>query len=165
MRKTFAAVLAAALAAAGAALAHGYTVGDLKIGHPWSLPSPAGAPTAAGYLTLTNTGKAPERLLGADIPDVARVEIHQMSMNGGVMRMRAVSGGLLIGPGQTVTLAPGGYHLMLIGPKHPFAVGDHVMGTLRFEHAGSVKVDFHVQADPPKGEAEVHAGMAPMDHH
>jgi copper(I)-binding protein len=73
------------------------------------------------------------------------------------MRMRPVTGGLVIPPGQTVTVAPGGYHLMMIAPKRAFAVGDHILGTLRFEHAGTVKVDFHVQAAPPKDDG--HAGM------
>lgn len=158
MLKTLTAALAAAClgASAGAALAHGYTLGDLKIGHPWSLPAPGGAPTAAGYLTVTNTGKTGDRLIAAATPEAQSVEIHQMTMDGAVMRMRPVPGGLTIQPGQTLTLAPGGHHLMLIGPKHAFAVGDKVPGTLRFEHAGTVQVEFHVQASPPSGE---HAHM------
>jgi copper(I)-binding protein len=135
-------------------MAHDYTLGALKIGNPWSLPVPAGAPTAAGYLTVTNTGKTPDRLIGADGPEVDHVEIHEMTMDGAVMRMRPVSGGVVLPPGRTVTLAPGGYHLMLIGPKRGFKVGEHIAGTLRFEHAGTVKVEFEVQTAPPGGVAD-----------
>jgi copper(I)-binding protein len=154
-----AAATAAALAALSApAMAHDYTLRDLKIGNPWSLPVPAGAPTAAGYLTVTNTGKTPDRLVGADVPEVDHVEIHEMKMDGAVMRMRPVPGGLVLPPGQTVALAPGGYHLMLIGPKRGFKVGEHIAGALRFEHAGTVKVEFEVQTAAPKG-ADDHARM------
>jgi copper(I)-binding protein len=143
-----------------AASAHGFAVGSLKIGHPWALPTPNAAPTAAGYLTLTNSGPEPERLLGASTPAAARIEIHQMSMDGGIMRMRPVQGGLLVPPGQTVTISPSaGYHLMLIRPKAPLKVGDHIPATLRFARAGEVKVEFHVQAEPPKGAGEhAHGG-------
>jgi len=147
-------------ALAGASLAHVYSVGALQISHPWVLPAPAGAPTAAGYLTLTNRGKTAERLLGANVAEAAKVEIHQMTMDGAIMRMRPIPGGVVIPPGQTVTLAPGGYHLMLIGPKRALKVGDHVQGALRFEHAGVVKVDFYVQATPPIGDDH-----APMEMH
>jgi copper(I)-binding protein len=86
----------------------------------------------------------------------ARLEVHEMTMTGGVMRMRPLSGGLAIPPGQTVALAPGGYHLMLIGPKRPFRLGAQVPATLRFAKAGPVKVTFVVQAAPlsnnPHGE-------------
>ena len=140
------AVVVLMAAAPFAASAHSYAVGPLQIGHPWSRPNPPGAPTAVGYLTITNTGRTPDRLLGGSSPLAAKIEVHEMSMTGGIMRMRPVAGGLLIPPGQTVTLAPGGYHLMIIGPKQGFKVGDHIPATLRFEHAGEVKVEFYVEA-------------------
>jgi copper(I)-binding protein len=151
----------AALAALSApAVAHDYTLGPLKIGAPWSLPVPAGAPTAAGYLTVTNTGKTPDRLVGADVPQVDHVEIHEMKMDGAIMRMRPIPVGLALPPGQTIPLAPGGYHLMLIGPKRGFKAGDHIAGTLRFERAGTVKVEFEVGTAPPKGaDAQAHMDM------
>ena len=132
-----------------AAAAHGYPLGALTIGHPWSRPTSPGAPTAAGYLTITNTGTTPDRLLGGSTPAATRIEIHVTSMTGGIMRMRPVVGGLLAPAGQTVTLAPGGYHLMIVGPKHAFRIGDHIPATLRFEHAGEVKVEFYVEAAAP----------------
>ena len=125
--------------------------GVLRIGHPWSLPFSAGAPTAAGYLTVTNIGKAPDRLLGADSPVFDHVEIHEMKMDGVIMRMRPVPGGLVLPPGRTVTLAPGGYHLMLVGPKRSYKVGERIPATLRFERAGAVKVEFEVQIAPAAG--------------
>ncbi len=154
MRKfSMAAAAAVGVAAfAGAVLAQDETIGDLKIGHPWVLPAPAGAPTAAGYLTLTNRGKTADRLLGVDVAEATKVEIHHMIMDGAIMRMRPVPDGIVVPPGQTVTLAPGGYHLMLIGPKRAFKVGEHLQGVLRFEHAGLVKIDFPVQVLPPQGD-------------
>ena len=140
-----------ALAFSAPARAHGYTVGALQIGHPWSRPSPSGAQAAVGYLTVTNGGTKPDRLLGGSTPAAARVEIHSMSMTGGIMRMRPVSGGLTLPPGQTVKLEPGSLHIMFIAPKHAFKLGDHIPATLRFERAGEVKVAFSVQAASPDG--------------
>jgi len=139
------------------ASAHGYTVGALRIGHPWSKPTPPGAPTAAGYLTITNTGTSADRFIGASTPAAEKAEIHQMTMTGAIMRMRPVEGGLVLPAGQTVTFAPGGYHLMLVRPKQSFKIGDHIPATLRFEHAGEVKVEFYVQAGAPV--AADHSGM------
>lgn len=127
-------------------MAHDYSAGGLRIGHPWSRPNPPGAPTAAGYLTITNTGRQPDRLLGGLSPLVGRIEVHEMSMAGGIMRMRPLPYGLLLAPGATVRLEPGGYHLMLIGPRRAFRVGDRIPATLRFERAGDVRVEFEVQA-------------------
>jgi len=143
------ALIASLLLAASAATAHSYQLGSLHIGHPWIQAPPPGAPTAAGYLSITNGGRTPDRLLGGDTPLFARLEVHRMTMAGGIMRMRPAVDGLEIAPGQTVTLAPGGgYHLMLTGPKRALAPGDHVPATLRFARAGTIRVDFHVQAGP-----------------
>ncbi len=152
---------ALAMALPAAASAHGYVLGALKIGHPWARPTPPGAPTAAGYLTLTNTGAAPDRLLGGSSPMAAGIELHQMSMAGGIMRMRLLRGGLTIPPGATVKLEPGGYHLMMIGPKTMFKIGDDVPATLNFARAGAIKVEFYVQASPPR--AKDHMAMGNMD--
>jgi copper(I)-binding protein len=139
---------AAVLALIGsAAQARDYDIGALHIGHPWVRATPPGAPTAAGYLTITNHGAHADRLMGGVSPDVGDIQIHEMTMTGQIMRMRPIIGGLEIAPGQTVTLAPeGDRHLMLIGPKHPLKPGDGVDATLRFERAGPVRVIFAVQA-------------------
>jgi len=143
--KKFLIVLIATLAAAAPALAHDYRVGALKIGHPWSRPSMPGAPAGAGYLTITNTGDSEDRLLGGSTPVSDRLEIHEMTMTGGVMKMRPVTGGLVIPLGQTVSLRPGGYHVMFIGLKSPLTLKDRFPATLRFQKAGPVKVEFNVQ--------------------
>ncbi len=130
-----------------AAQARDYRFGELSIIHPWSRPTPPSAMTAIGYLAIVNHGHAPDRLIGGSTPAAGALEIHQMSMAGGVMTMRPIAGGLVIPPGGTVTLAPDGYHLMLIRPKHPFRPGEHVPVYLNFEHAGTVQVDLDVEAD------------------
>ncbi|MBV9510335.1 MAG: copper chaperone PCu(A)C [Caulobacteraceae bacterium] len=152
-------IAASAITAPAAAASHDYSAGALKIGHPWSRPTPAGAPTAAGYLTITNAGPKADVLLGGSSSMASKVEVHQMSMAGGIMRMRPVPGGLPIPPHQTVSLAPGGYHLMLIGPQRPFKAGDHIPVILRFQRAGAVSVEFDVQASTPAGGQPMSMGM------
>jgi copper(I)-binding protein len=143
-----AAVLAGALLLAPSlASARGYDVGTLHVGDPWIRATPNAAPTAAGYLTVTNRGKTADRLLGGSAPLAQAIEPHTMSMDGGVMRMRLAARGFEIPPGGTLTLAPGGSHLMLVGPRRPLKAGDHVPATLRFAHAGAIKVSFDVRAD------------------
>jgi hypothetical protein len=150
------AILGLALAgAAMSAAAHDYAVGPLRIDHARIPPTPNAAPTAAGYLTISNTGKRPDRLLAASTPAAEVVAPHHMSMTHGVMSMLPIEGGVAIGPGQTVTFAPGGDHLMLIGLKHPFVAGQRIPATLRFEHAGTVKIEFRVE------RAESHAPATP----
>ena len=160
LKHPIAALMAACLIAIPVAVsAHDYGFGALKIEHPWSRPNPPGAPTAAGYLTITNTGRHADVLLGGSSPKADKIEVHQMTMAGGIMRMRPVPGGLPIPPGQTVTLAPDGYHLMLIGPKRPFKVGDHIPATLHFQRAGAVNVEFNVQATAPGSDQPMSMGM------
>jgi copper(I)-binding protein len=149
MTKTPILAFAAVLLASAATVAAAQEQGALRIDHPWVRPTPNGAPTAAGYLTVTNRGRSPERLLGGTSPLAGAIEPHTMSMNGAVMRMRLAPNGFEIAPGATLTLAPSGDHLMLVGPKRPFKPGDRIPATLRFAHAGAVKVEFVVRSDPP----------------
>ena len=152
---------AAALAVSAPALARDDSVGALKIGHPWARPTPTGAIAGAGYLTVTNTGKSPDRLVGGSTAAADKLEIHEMSMTDGVMRMRQVSGGLTIAPGQTLALKPGGYHLMFIGLKKPLKVGDHVAAILTFEKAGSLRLDLPVQTPEQADKAMGDGRMEP----
>lgn len=131
--------------ASGAALAHEYTVGGLKIGHPWTRATAPDAKVAAGFLTVTNTGSAPDKLISATFAGADHVLIHQMTMDGGVMKMTEVPGGIEIKPGQTVELKPGGYHLMLMALKGGMKMGETVKGELVFEKAGKIAVEFDVQ--------------------
>ena len=127
------------------AFAHEYTLGALKIGHPWSRVTPKGATIGAGYLSVTNNGSTPDRLIGGTVEDAPRVEIHSMTNENGVMKMRPVPGGIEIKPGETVTLKPEGLHLMFVGLKQPLTKGQRVKGTLEFEKAGKVAVEFLVE--------------------
>jgi len=161
-RLTFACAAIAAAFLSTSVSARDYDVGPLRISHAWIRPTPPGAPTAAGYLTVANHGAAPDHLLGGTSSDLARIEIHQMSMTGAIMRMRPVVGGLAIAPGKTVQLTAGGdYHLMLIGPKHALKAGDQIPATLRFEKAGEVKVVFVVENPAAKAASS----MPGMDMH
>jgi copper(I)-binding protein len=140
--------VAGAMMLASPAIAQPVTLGDLTITGPWVRPTPPGAPTAAGYLTVTNNGAAEDHLIGGSSPDAASVEVHEMTMDGNVMRMRPVAGGVPIAAGKTVTLAPGGYHMMLIGPTQQFKLGGMVPVTLEFARAGKVDVMFPVRQAP-----------------
>ena len=155
----FALIIAAACTAmiVTPAAAHEYKVGALKIGHPWARATPKGASVGAGYLSITNTGTTPDRLVGGTTAVSKRFEVHEMKMDNGVMKMRMLAHGLEIKPGQTVTLQPGGYHMMFTGLKAPFKKGQHVDATLRFEKAGAVKVYFLVE-----GIGAMHSGDKPM---
>ena len=119
--------------------------GDLIITQPWSRATPGGAKVAGGYLVIENKGKAADRLLGGNADVASSVEVHEMSMNNGVMTMRPLNNGLTIEPGKSVKLAPGGYHLMLMGLKNGLKQGDKVPVTLQFEKAGKVSVALDVQ--------------------
>ena len=149
-------VLLAALLAAAAlpAAARDYTLGPIEIGHPWSRATPPTAPAAGGFLTLLNKGGAPDRLLAVQSPAAGRVEIHEMKMDGSVMRMRELDKGLVLTPGEKVELKPGGYHVMFMELKAPFQKDQKVPATLVFEKAGRIDVEFQVEAlgaAPPAG--------------
>ena len=126
------------------AQAKDFRVGSLDIAGPWSRATPQGASVAAGYLTIKNTGTTADRLVGGSSDAAAKFEVHEMSMDGGVMKMRPIQGGLEIKPGETVALKPQGLHIMFVGLKKPLKQGDHLKATLEFEKAGKVDVDFDV---------------------
>jgi copper(I)-binding protein len=152
------AALAALLAVASAtsALAHGYTLGDLVIGHPWTRATAPAAQVAAGYLTVENKGREPDRLLSATFGGSTAVEVHEMAMDGAVMRMRELPKGLELKPGATTELKPGGFHLMFIGLKAGLKQGESVKGALVFERAGRIEVEFKVEAIGARGEHDHH---------
>jgi copper(I)-binding protein len=127
------------------AVAADVTVGSLKISAAWARATPKGAPVGAGYLTITNTGTTPDRLIGGSSEVAGRLEVHSMIMENGVMKMRPVAGGLEIKPGVTVALAPDGNHLMFEALKAPLVQGHAIKVTLIFEKAGKVDVDFSVE--------------------
>jgi len=120
--------------------------GSVKISAPWARATPKGAAVGVGYMTITNNGSAPDRLIGGASDVSNRFEIHEMTMDNGVMRMRPMAKGFEIKPGQSVELKPGGNHVMFVGLKKPLAQGEHVKATLAFEKAGKVDVDFTVES-------------------
>jgi copper(I)-binding protein len=118
----------------------------------WAPLSPAGVDVGAGYMSITNMTGADDALIQVSSPRAERTEIHEMSSDGPVMRMRAVPR-LDIPAGQTVTLGPGGLHLMFHGLDQPFAADQSVPVHLVFEHAAPVDTTLSVRA-----RNENHAG-------
>lgn len=131
-------------AAAQGALAHDYTVGPLAIDHPWARATPTGAPVAGDYLTITNTGTEPDRLLGGSSNAAEAVQIHESTMTDGVARMRPVENGIAIAPGETLRLEPVAAHIMFVSPAEPLKDGESFPATLTFENAGDVEVEFTI---------------------
>ena len=157
----FATFLAALLASP--AQAEDFTVGGLKISAPWARATPKGASVGGGYMTITNTGSTPDRLIGGSTDISSRFEVHEMKIENGVMKMRPVAGGIEIKPGQTVTLDPSGYHVMFVGLKHQLMQGQHFKGTLAFAKAGKVNIEFSIAGiGAMKGDADAMPGMGGM---
>ena len=155
-RRLFLALSAALCAASLAAAAHDFKRGALEIQHPWARPTVAGQSVGGGYLAIRNTGSVPDRLLGGTAVGAATVELHEMRMDGDVMRMREIKA-LELPAGKVITLAPGGLHLMLTGLKAPLKIGDKLPVKLRFEKAGDVDVVFHVESKPAPAASTAHA--------
>jgi periplasmic copper chaperone A len=141
-----AAVVALWAGAVVAANARDYKVGSIEVTQPWSRALPKGAAVAVGYMKITNMGTEPDRLMGGSTPVAGRFEIHEMNMDKGIMTMRPLPEGLEIKPGQTVELKPGATHIMMLDVKEPIERGKSFKGSLKFEKAGSVDVDFAIQS-------------------
>jgi copper(I)-binding protein len=122
-----------------------YKVGTLEIDSPWSRAIPKGASVAAGYMTIKNTGTAPDRLVSVSTPVAGKIEIHEITMDNGVMKMRTIAGGLKIKPGTAVELKPSSLHLMIRNIKQPIEKGKPFAATLTFEKAGTVDIEFSVE--------------------
>ncbi|MFD1198261.1 DUF1775 domain-containing protein [Brucella gallinifaecis] len=131
-------------------------LGELSISGPSIRAMVPGAKVAGGYLTIKNNGKDADKLVGVTTTGVKRVEIHEMSMENQVMKMRELKDGLNIPAGETVELKSGGYHLMFIQPDHPYKEGDKVTATLEFEKSGKVDLEFPVTAQSGKSEDHSH---------
>ncbi len=129
----------------GLAFAHDYKLGTLEISQPWARATAPTAPAGGGFLTVTNKGTTPDRLIAVRSPAAEMVQVHEMKMEGNVMRMRELEHGLEIPAGATVTLAPGGFHLMMMGLKAPLKQHTKVPVTLVFEKAGSIDVELAVE--------------------
>lgn len=132
--------------------AHEFKLGAITIGHPYARATAAGQPTGGGFLSFANAGPA-DKLLSISADVSKSVELHEMKMEGDVMKMRQVDG-IEVPAGKTVELKPGGYHVMFVGLKAPLKAGDKFPAKLKFEKGGEVDVVFNIEAP----------GAAPMEH-
>jgi copper(I)-binding protein len=168
MRYTLAAAIGLAAIAVSpdipTSLAQEYKAGSIKIESPWIRATPAGAVVAGGYMKLQNTGKEADRLIGGSTTAAGKFEVHEMSMVDNVMKMKELPNGLEVKPGKSVELKPGSYHVMLMDLKQPLKKGGKVKGTLVFEKAGKVDVEYAVRAMDDKGsKGGMSGGMGGMD--
>ncbi len=176
-RRSFLAASAALLPLSGASAQHHgatsqpmaggqvaiFRVGTLVIEAPWTRATPGGAKVAGGFMTVRNTGTEPDRLIGGTFPGAPRVEVHEMAVIDGTMRMREVRGGIEIPAGGSVQLRPGGYHMMFMELTTPVRTGAPARGTLVFQKAGTVEISYDVApvgAPGPSG-ATGHGHSAP----
>jgi copper(I)-binding protein len=133
---------------------------DISVKHAWSRATPKGAQVAVGYLTIENHSSSPDRLISAATSAATKIEIHEMVTLDGVMVMRPVEGGLTIPRGASVTLAPGGSHLMFTSINTPFSEGEHIAAALTFEKAGKIDVTFDVGSVGARGPQMIDAAAA-----
>jgi iron complex outermembrane receptor protein len=134
-----------ALLLAASLQAHDFSAGSITIGHPWSRPTASGMPMGVAYFTLTNRGKTEDALTAAETPVAARVEFHQTQLTDGIARMRPLTQ-IVIAPGKTVKVEPGGIHIMLVELNRALEAGDSIPMTLTFRIAGKVEVRIKVES-------------------
>ncbi|NNJ76777.1 MAG: copper chaperone PCu(A)C [Anderseniella sp.] len=123
-----------------------YTVGDLVITNVRAGATVPKAPVAGGYMVIKNNGSASDFLVGGQAAFAGDVQIHEMKMQGDVMKMRELADGLEIPAGGEVMLQPGGYHVMFMKLTEPLKEGENRKATLTFKNAGSVEVEFGVKS-------------------
>lgn len=157
--------LAIAFTFGASAHAHDYKAGDLQIQHPHARATVANQPSGAAYLTIENKGKNADKLIAVSSPVAKSAEIHTMSMDGNVMKMREVDD-IEIKPSTRVAMEPGhhGYHIMLLGLKQPLKAGDKFPLTLTFEKSGKVDVSVWVEEKNAK-TGKTDADAAAHQHH
>jgi copper(I)-binding protein len=136
--------------------------GELEIKTPWARATPGHAENGAAYLTIVSP--TADRLTAASSPVAKKAELHKMSMEGGVMRIRPLAA-IDIPAGQTVTLSPGGMHIMLLGLTQPLHQGKSFPLTLSFEHAGPRLVTVAIDKAGAMGRGGQATGSPPMHMH
>lgn len=146
----------------GAALAHGFKASGIEIVHPFFRATPPGARTGAGYVILRNNGTQSDRLLGIETEAAARVTFHRTVTENGMAKMVPIEAGLEIPAGGEYRLGLDGSHAMLEGLTAPIGLGQLIAGTLIFEKAGRVDIDFEVE---PAGATQEDAMAAHADGH
>jgi copper(I)-binding protein len=153
----------AAVLAPGCAIGHELKAGDLVIVHTWVRATPPGTTVTAGYGKITNNGTEADRLIGASLSGAHRGEIHSTTMSDGIVKMGPLRDGVPIAAGQTVELTPGSLHIMFTGLSSSPDEDTYVDGTLTFQKAGKIAVEFFVE---PLGQTAPshrhHEGGAPQ---
>jgi copper(I)-binding protein len=137
-------------AASLSVMAQEASAGELTIKRAWSRVAPPGAPVLGGYLSITNDGAQPDRLIAVSSTISDNVQIHMSSVNNGVATMRQVTDGVAIPSGETVEFEPGELHLMLLNPKSRPGEGEKIPLTLTFENAGPLDIELVVARSPPE---------------
>lgn len=137
------------------AAAHDQHAGPIVVENAWTRATPPGAAVAGGYLTIVNNGTDDDALVAVRSDAAEIVELHEMRMDGDVMKMRPVET-IPVPAGETVTLEPGGLHIMFIQLAKPLTEGEEIPGVLVFEKAGEIPVEFHVEAIGAEGPSHGH---------
>jgi copper(I)-binding protein len=145
MRRAIALALLSIVLVSGAASADDFQLKTLRVSNAFARATPPGAKVAGAFMTIKNAGPDADRLVSASSPAAGLVEIHEMAMEGGMMKMRALKG-IDLKPGATVDLQPGGYHVMLEDLKQPLKQGDQIPVKLTFEKAGVLDIRVNVEA-------------------
>ena len=147
------AVATAALFLVAPAFAHDGVVhlGPINISAPFTRATLPNAPVGGGFLTIENTGSEPDTLVSVTSTVAKDAQIHEMAMQGEVMRMRKLDTGIAIPAGKTIELSPGGLHLMFLKVKEPFKQGGRVPATLTFQKAGKLEIVLPIEAAGPGG--------------
>ena len=133
--------------------------GDLTISKTWTRATPPKARNGGGFAEIKNTGSKADRLIAAASPAAKKVELHEMTVTDGIMKMREMEDGIDVPAGETVALKPGGLHIMFMGLNEPFKEGGTVPVVLTFEKAGDVEIVLDVNKMGAKGMAQ-----GDMDH-
>ncbi len=141
----------AALVIAAPALA------QVKVSDPWVRGTVAQQKATGAFMQLT--AEQASRLVAVTSPVAGVVEIHEMTMDGNLMKMRQVPG-LDLPAGKTVELKPGGYHVMLMDLKQPLKTGESVPITLVFEDKAKQRQSVEIKAEV----RALTAGAAKMEH-
>jgi len=139
-------ILWVVLSFAGTAWAHGGSVGDIAVSHPWMRAIPVPAMNGAGYMIITNNGAVDDCLVEVKANWVAKADIHETRENEGILSMMPLSDGIVIPANSSISLEPGAVHVMLMKTVKQIMPGDRLPVTLVFKYAGKLKVNFVVQS-------------------
>jgi copper(I)-binding protein len=125
------------------AYAQAVKVDAVSVSDAYTRATAPGQQVAGGFLKIQNKGNAPDQLIAASSSAAGEVQLHEMAMEGNVMKMRQVKD-IAIPANGAVELKPGGYHLMFLNLKGPFVAGETIPVKLKFAKAGDVEVKFPV---------------------